>query len=58
LGIALEERQADDEMIQINELKIAYSPALYPYLTGKTIDYQRNFFGQWQYVVYGVSSCG
>lgn len=57
LGLALEERQAEDEMIRINELEIAYDPNLRYYLEGKIIDYQRSFFGQWEFIVYGTGTC-
>lgn len=57
MGIALEEQHADDEIILINDLKIAYSPTLKYYLAGKTIDYQRDFFGKWEFTIYGTNYC-
>ncbi|MCK9244688.1 MAG: hypothetical protein M0R34_09300 [Candidatus Marinimicrobia bacterium] len=44
-------------MIRINELEIAYDPNLRYYLEGKIIDYQRSFFGQWEFIVYGTGTC-
>ncbi|MFH1213668.1 MAG: hypothetical protein V1681_06245 [Candidatus Neomarinimicrobiota bacterium] len=41
----------------IDDVKIAFSPTLKYYLTGRIIDYQRDYFGKWDYVVYGTASC-
>jgi Fe-S cluster assembly iron-binding protein IscA len=57
LGIALDEPNAADEIIEIDDLQIAFSPMLKFYLSGKIVDYQKDFFGHWDYLVYGTASC-
>jgi len=41
----------------VNDFKIFFDPGLRPYLTGKVIDYQQNFFGKFDFVIYGTSAC-
>jgi len=43
--------------MDIDNLKIAYSPPLKYFLSGKIIDYKRDFFNRWEFIVYGTASC-
>jgi Fe-S cluster assembly iron-binding protein IscA len=57
LGIALEEPHAADEIMEVDNIKVAYNRSLQRYLDGKIVDYRPDFFGHRKFIVYGNSAC-